>query len=101
VLRDSGLPKPTQQYQVRVGGQNFRLDLAYPEHKVALEYDGWETHRSRSSFDSDRKRDRLLQLDGWIVLRLTSTTPDAEIVETLRAFVSKGSPREPDATDAG
>ena len=87
VLSAGGLPQPVQQHWVRVGGESYRLDLAYPEVKVAIEYDGWETHSSRSSFDSDRRRDRLLQLDGWVVLRLTSTTPDAEIVETVRAFV--------------
>jgi hypothetical protein len=88
VLRDGGLPTPSQQHWVRVGGQSYRLDLAYPDARVAIEYDGWETHSSRSSFDSDRKRDRLLQLDGWVVLRITSTTPDSEIVESVRPFVS-------------
>lgn len=87
VLGAGGLPAPVQQHWVRVGGQSYRLDLAYPEHKVALEYDGWDAHRSRSSFDSDRRRDRLLQLDGWVVLRITSQTPDAEILESVRAFV--------------
>ena len=47
----------------------------------------WETHRSRSAFDADRRRDRILQLNGWVVLRLTSQTSNAEIVETIRAFV--------------
>ena len=87
VLRAGGLPAPTQQHWVRIGSDKFRLDLAYPEAKVAIEYDGWETHSSRSSFDSDRRRDRLLQLDGWVVLRITSKTSDAEMLESVRAFV--------------
>jgi len=88
ILDASDLPTPTQQHWVRFGTDKFRLDLAYPDAKVAIEYDGWESHRSRSSFDSDRRRDRILQVNGWVVLRLTSTTSDAEIVETVRAFVS-------------
>lgn len=87
VLSDAGLPEPALQHRVKVGGQRYRLDLAYPDQKVAIEYDGWDAHRSRTSFDSDRKRDRLLQLAGWVVLRFTSQTSDAEVVETLRAFV--------------
>jgi hypothetical protein len=88
VLDASDLPAPTQQHWVRYGSDKFRLDLAYPDAKIAIEYDGWESHSSRSSFDSDRRRDRILQVNGWVVLRLTSKTSDAEIVETVRVFVS-------------
>jgi Transcriptional regulator, AbiEi antitoxin/Protein of unknown function (DUF559) len=91
VLAAGGLPTPIQQHWVRAGGQNYRLDLAYPSVKVAIEYDGWDTHRSRTAFDSDRKRDRLLQLAGWVVLRITSQTSDTEIVDTVRALVRKPS----------
>ncbi len=79
---------PTQQHPVRIGNDRFRLDLAYPEAKVAIEYDGWDTHRTRIAFDADRRRDRILQVDGWVVLRLTSKTSDTEIVEALRALVA-------------
>jgi hypothetical protein len=87
VLADSGLPKPTQQHRVKFGSDTFRLDLAYPDAKLAIEYDGWDTHKTRVAFDADRRRDRILQLNGWVVLRLTSKTSDAEIVESVRAFV--------------
>jgi hypothetical protein len=88
VIERGGLPQPTQQHWVRFGADKFRLDLSYPEAKVAIEYDGWDTHRTRTAFDADRRRDRILQLNGWVVLRITSQTPDAEIVETIRAFVA-------------
>jgi hypothetical protein len=87
LIVSSDLPEPTQQHRVGVAGERFRLDFAYPEQKVAIEYDGWDWHSSRSAFDRDRRRDRLLQLAGWTVLRFTSRTSDAEILETLRAFV--------------
>jgi hypothetical protein len=84
----AGLPAPVQQHWVRVAGDRYRLDLAYPEQKVAIEYDGWDTHRSRTAFDRDRRRDRILQLAGWTVLRFTSQTSDAEIVTTVRSVCS-------------
>jgi hypothetical protein len=86
-LLDAGLPSPVQQHWVRIGSDRFRLDLAYPELKVAIEYDGWDAHRSRFAFDRDRRRDRLLQLAGWTVLRFTSQTPDAELISTVRLCV--------------
>jgi hypothetical protein len=88
VLARGGLPTPAQQHWVRIGRERFRLDFAYPAEKVAIEYDGWSAHSSRTSFDNDRRRDRLLQLAGWTVLRITSRTPDDELVDTLRAFVA-------------
>jgi hypothetical protein len=90
LLASAGLPAPVQQHWVTVGGDRFRLDMAYPEALVAVEYDGWDAHRSRSAFDTDRRRDRILQLAGWTVLRFTSRTPDEEVVATLRSFVHQG-----------
>ncbi len=87
VLAGSDLPAPVSQHWVSCEGRQFRLDFAYPNEKIAIEYDGWDSHRSRSSFDADRRRDRLLQRDGWVVLRITSQTSDTELLDTVRAFV--------------
>jgi very-short-patch-repair endonuclease len=88
VLDASDLPAPVQQHWVMYGSDKFRLDLAYPDARLAIEYDGWDTHRTRTAFDADRRRDRILQVNGWVVLRLTSTTTDREIVASVRAFVA-------------
>jgi hypothetical protein len=85
----AGFPVPVQQHWVRIGNDRFRLDLAYPDVNVAIEYDGWATHRSRSAFDADRRRDRLLQLAGWTVIRFTSRTSDDEVIASLRPFVHR------------
>jgi hypothetical protein len=87
LLSDAGFPA-AQQHWVRLEGENFRLDLAYPGVRVALEYDGWDTHRTRAAFDADRRRDRLLQLAGWTVLRFTSQSSDDEIITTIRSVCS-------------
>jgi very-short-patch-repair endonuclease len=87
VLVAAGLPTPTQQHRVHVG-EWFRLDLAYPDDKVAIEYDSWEFHKTRTAFDGDRKRDRLLQIAGWTILRFTSTSSDDEITRTIAEFVT-------------
>jgi hypothetical protein len=48
VLIDAGLPCPAVQHEVIAGGQRYRLDLAYPAVKVAIEYDG-DHHRGATS----------------------------------------------------
>jgi len=86
VVVGAGFPPPVQQYRVKVGGRTFKIDLAYPARRLAIELDGWEFHRSRTAFDDDRSRANLLVANGWKLVRFTSRTPDAEIVGCLRAF---------------
>jgi uncharacterized protein DUF559 len=57
----------------RVAGGRFlgRVDLAWPEQRVAVEFDG-EVHRDRRIFVDDLRRQNGLVLAGWTVLRFTS-----------------------------
>ncbi|MEV1328718.1 hypothetical protein AB0J20_03975 [Micromonospora costi] len=68
----AGLPRPVTQFVVERDGRFVaRLDLAWPEYKVAVEYDGlW--HNDPDQFHRDRQRlDRLVSED-WIVLHVTA-----------------------------
>jgi very-short-patch-repair endonuclease len=49
----------------------FRLDLAWPRIKVALEYDGVEFHTGRA-LTNDRARHNALAAQGWTVLSVTA-----------------------------
>ncbi len=79
----AGLLEPVQQYWVHVGGRRRRIDLAYPDVKLAIEVDGWGTHNSRSSFDGDRARENDLDVAGWDRLHFTSSFSDRQIAETV------------------
>jgi very-short-patch-repair endonuclease len=70
-LRDHGVPEPVRQHPVTVDGEEFRVDLAYPDHRVFLEGDGFGVHGGRTAFEDDRHRQNLLVLDGWWPLRFT------------------------------
>ncbi len=85
VLFGAGLPHPVPQHQVAVGGTVYLLDLAYPEVRLGVEYDGWDTHRTRSAFDHDRRRANALALAGWTLLSFTSASGRHEIASTTRA----------------
>jgi len=54
-----------------------RGDLGYWRWLIWIEYDGWEWHRSRGVFRSDRARDRWLSRRGWECLRLTDADVEA------------------------
>ena len=76
----AGLPTPRRQHRVTVGTHTYYVDIAYPEQLVAIEVDGFEFHRGRTSFDQDRRRQNDLVRAGWTVLRFTSTSTIDEIV---------------------
>jgi len=68
----AGLPPPTPQFVVRAGGRFVaRVDLAYPEAKLAIEYDGrW--HEESGQFARDRRRLNALHAAGWRVIHVTA-----------------------------
>lgn len=68
----AGLPIPVQQHRVVMYGKRDRIDLAYPELKIAIELEGWEWHGGRESFDDDKARTADLVAHGWRVLEITS-----------------------------
>jgi hypothetical protein len=67
-----GFPRPRLNMHVRTrNGRLVEVDFAWPEHRLIVELDGYDTHGTRASFESDRERDRLLSVSGWRVIRVT------------------------------
>ncbi|MGH9183537.1 MAG: hypothetical protein ACRDZ9_06980, partial [Acidimicrobiales bacterium] len=81
----AGLPEPVQQYWVRLGDHRRRIDLAYPDLKLAIEVDGWTHHGPRSAFDADRARGNELEIADWDRLHFTSAFTDKQIADTVAA----------------
>jgi very-short-patch-repair endonuclease len=67
-IEDAGLPMPVLQYRV---GPYF-LDLAYPERKIALEYDGRE-HLTPERARRDLNRQAYITREGWTVVRFPAS----------------------------
>jgi Protein of unknown function (DUF559) len=79
-IHDHGLPRPEVNWWVDVDGvRTFRLDLAYPHAKVAVEYDGEEFHSRDEDKAADAARRKWLEQHGWIVIVVdkASFTDDA------------------------
>jgi very-short-patch-repair endonuclease len=67
LLRDRGLPLPDSNPWVEV----FEVDLVWPAQRVAVELDGYDTHRGRLAFERDRERSLELEARGYRVLRVS------------------------------
>ncbi len=68
LFEDAGLPELTHEYEVAVAGHRYRIDLAYPDLKIAIELDG---RGHEMLFDEDPIRTNRLETAGWLVLRFT------------------------------
>lgn len=85
VLVRGGLPVPQTQIEFR--DLRIRVDMGWPEWRVAVEYDGvqhWSDRRQRS-WDIDRIA--LLEEVGWVVVRVSAemlSRPHG-VVERVRA----------------
>ncbi|MFD5215412.1 endonuclease domain-containing protein [Microbacterium sp. NPDC058345] len=68
----AGLPEPVVQHEVCDGARLVaRADLAYPELKIAIEYEGDGHRTDKAQWRRDIRRQRDLEDRGWIVIRLT------------------------------
>ena len=91
LLHAAGLPRPVLQYPV-LDARGRRIgfgDLAWPERKVLIEFDG-DVHRERHVFVKDLRRQNRLVLHGWTVLRFSSADVlgrPQQVVADVRAAV--------------
>jgi hypothetical protein len=68
---DGGLPIPHLQYHVvDANGEQRRLDFAWPDYRVAVEYDGLDWHSSPDALRRDRRRSAALMEVGWMVIAI-------------------------------
>ena len=68
-----GLPAPEVNRDVVVDGQWLaRPDLCYPDLRIAIEYEGDHHRTDRRQWRSDKRRRRLLEDAGWMVIEVTA-----------------------------
>ncbi|MEX2278899.1 MAG: type IV toxin-antitoxin system AbiEi family antitoxin domain-containing protein [Acidimicrobiia bacterium] len=70
LIADAGLPVPVPEFPIPwTTGRRF--DDAYPDRKLAIEWDSRRYHGQRAAFEADRARDRDAAVHGWRILRFT------------------------------
>jgi hypothetical protein len=91
LLHEAGLPRPVLQHRA-LDDRERQIgfgDLAWPDRKVLIEFDG-DHHRNRSTFVADLRRQNRLVLEGWTVLRFSSADvlgrPEEVVAAVQRAL---------------
>jgi very-short-patch-repair endonuclease len=97
VLRGHDLPDPVPQYVIRDGNRFVaRVDFAYPEHRIAIEYDSLEHHVGTHAHIRDNARRLQIEALRWSVL--VATVEDVRsggdlLAAAVRARIDAASPR--------
>jgi very-short-patch-repair endonuclease len=92
LIRAAGLPEP--QCNVVVAG--VVVDFYWPRQRLVVEIDGYRFHKTRRSFEDDRRKDVKLQLAGCRPVRITYQRiryePRALIADLARLLGSSPAP---------
>ncbi|WP_436793636.1 type IV toxin-antitoxin system AbiEi family antitoxin domain-containing protein [Actinospongicola halichondriae] len=84
---DAQLPTPVRQHWVEAQGSRYRLDLAYPGVRLAIEVDGGQ-HRDPDVARSDAARTARLEASGWTVVRIRSWELTTDLPKALATIAS-------------
>ncbi len=88
-LASGGLQPAVSQFHIP-WDPNRRFDDAYPECRIAIEWDSRSWHSQREAMAADRRRDRDAAAHGWVLLRFTwddvVDTP-ADVAASVRALI--------------
>jgi len=96
LCRRADLPSPAVNQWLAMAGEEIQVDFVWHRARVIAETDGFRTHGTRRAFERDRRRDRLLSLAGWTVVRFTwddLTSDPKHVTAVLRDLVTTPSTR--------
>lgn len=91
LCRGADLPPPEVNVWMTPAGEEMQVDFLWRTQRVVVEVDRFATHRTRQAFQRDRRRDQLLSLAGWRVIRFTwdeVTKEPGHVIEVMRKLVS-------------
>jgi very-short-patch-repair endonuclease len=92
LMREANLPPAVRQHEIRDAGGALvaRPDFAYPDAKVAVEFDGYKFHGSRRQWERGKRRDAKLAALGWLVIPVTDRSmtrlPEDVVRDVWRAL---------------
>ena len=95
-LLRAGLPAPTRDYEVIApdGDRIGYTEIAYPAHRVLVEYEGDHHRIDRAQLNRDIEKHARAVAAGWTVLRITSShlypRPDAAVRQVREALLRAG-----------
>jgi hypothetical protein len=73
VIRRNGFPEPVTQYEIHRAGRFIaRVDAAYPQWHIAIEYDSYKHHTGQKAIDRDNDRRNKVIAAGWLPVSVTA-----------------------------
>lgn len=91
VLSDGNLPTPKAEFPIPWDPRR-RFDDAYPDARLALEWDSRGWHAQQDAMTDDRRRDREAAAHGWLVVRFTwndVTRHPVEVISTVSRLLEQ------------
>ena len=70
-LDRAGITRPQLNAWLSLGDRRYQADCLWRDRSLIVELDGYASHGTRMAFEDDRERDRILQVEGWRVIRVT------------------------------
>lgn len=92
LIDQHGLPRPRLNADLMLRGRVLEVDCLWRPQRLIVELDGWAAHGTQRAFHSDRKRDRVLLVEGWRSTRVTwsQLEHEPEVVATdLRLLLGR------------
>jgi very-short-patch-repair endonuclease len=91
LVRKHDLPRPKFNDTLDAPDHHgLEADCYFPTHRLVVETDGWDTHKTRQAFEDDRAKDAALMAAGYRVVRFTwrqLRDDPATVAERLRAII--------------
>ncbi len=89
LIRSARLPEPILNAEVC----GYEVDFLWPQHRFALEIDGFRFHTTRSAFERDRTKDLCLRGEGLTTARATwrmvQEEPTMVLVDIVRGLYGR------------
>ncbi|MEK4799946.1 DUF559 domain-containing protein [Thermoactinomyces sp. FSL K6-2592] len=67
----------------------YRIDIALPRYRIAIEADGRPYHSSKKQKAHDRKKTQYLQKNGWKVLRFTGSQINGKSLRYVLSIIDQ------------
>ncbi|HEX4622662.1 MAG TPA: DUF559 domain-containing protein [Myxococcaceae bacterium] len=96
LIKQARLERPLTQYRFKdEDGQPLHIDFAYERQRLAIEADGYATHRER--FEADRERASRLAAAGWRLIQIThrALQKPERVVGWIRQGLAVDRPAQP------
>jgi very-short-patch-repair endonuclease len=92
----AGLAEPTVALRINYpdGRLRYRLDLSYPELKLAVEYDGRQHAEDTTQWEGDVERDYWFENNGWMKVKVLAAgvfkRPEHTLMRIRAALLKRG-----------